>query len=302
MKTPFVTFGIFGNTAKPETAVVTMQLLALLRKNKVSYVIHDELGRWMNSLRGFPKIPKQSMRATAQMPHESDVIIALGGDGTMLRTARVIGRYGKPILGVNIGKLGFLAEISPHEVERTILELLDCDYIVEERAVLEAQSTSDKKCFYGLNDIVIDKGSFFRVISIETYVDNDYLNTYTADGIILTAPTGSTGYSLSTGGPIVAPQARVITINPIAPHMLTARPVVIPDSSTVRIIVQTDSRKVHLTADGQEDRLFKTPAEFIIKKAPYTVKLVKRMKSTFYDTLRKKLLWGKDPRVKQGHK
>jgi NAD+ kinase len=187
-------------------------------------------------------------------------------------------------------------------MERCILELLDCNYLVEERTVLEAQTLSSKKPFYGLNDIVIDKGAFFRVISIETYVDNDYLNTYTADGIIFTTPTGSTGYSLSTGGPIVVPQARVITINPIAPHMLTARPVVVPDSCTIRVIVNTDSGKVHLTADGQDDRTYKTPTEFIIKRAPYTVKLIKRMKGSFYDTLRKKLLWGRDPRFRQAHK
>ncbi|MFI5253660.1 MAG: NAD(+)/NADH kinase [Bacteroidota bacterium] len=302
MKTVHRQFGIFGNTAKPEIARVTHQLVSFLRKKKISFFVHDELAKWVNSIYSARFVSKADMSDKNFLPQKCEVIIVLGGDGTMLQAARLTGRYGKPILGVNVGKLGFLAEISTKDMDHCILDMLKGDYRVEERMVLEAQNLSDKKHFYGLNDIVIDKGTTSRVISIETHVDDDYLTTYTADGIILNTPTGSTGYSLSTGGPIVVPPTQVITINPIAPHTLTARPVIVPDSSVIRVIVHTDARHVRLTSDGQEDRLYTTPTEFIIKKAPYTVKLVKRTKGSFYDTLRKKLLWGRDPRVRGDHK
>ena len=302
MTRPTVKFGIFGNIAKPAIAEATLLLLSLLRKKKVPFILHDELGKWLNALHASKSVPRGDMCKKENLAQHCEILIALGGDGTMLQAARIMGRQGKPILGVNIGKLGFLAEISTDHLEQSVNDILRGRFVVEERMVLESRSVSTNRHFYGLNDIVIDKGSSSRVISIETYVDEEYLTTYTADGIIVNTPTGSTAYSLATGGPIVVPRTKVITINPIAPHALTARPMIVPDASMIRMVVTADFQKVRLTADGQEEQLFKSPAEFVIKKAPYTIKLVKSLRGSFYDTLRKKLLWGRDLRVKSANR
>ena len=225
------------------------------------------------------------------------MVISLGGDGTMLAAARIVGKHGTPILGVNLGKLGFLAEVSVDELQECLNDILKGNYFVEERMALEAKSSKDEKLYYALNEVVVDKGASSRVIDLETYVNNDYLVTYAADGIILNTPTGSTAYSLASGGPIVAPQAKVITINPIAPHTLTARPVIVPDDSVIRVVVSSSAKPVHITTDGQVEGFYDTPAEFTIRKAPYTVKLVKRKNRRFYDLLRTKLMWGRDVRL-----
>jgi len=215
----------------------------------------------------------------------------------MLAAARLVGSAGTPILGVNLGKLGFLAEVSVDELEHVISDILKNKYTVQGRQVLEATAKKDGVKYYALNEIVVDKGASARVINLETYVNNDYLVTYSADGIIVNTPTGSTAYSLATGGPIVAPESNVFTINPIAPHTLTARPLIIPEESIVRIVADSGGKSVHITADGQVEGFYDTPAEFVVRKAPYAIKLVKIMKRTFYDLLRTKLLWGRDVRT-----
>ncbi|TAK51489.1 MAG: hypothetical protein EPO24_15800, partial [Bacteroidetes bacterium] len=200
-------------------------------------------------------------------------------------------------LGVNLGKLGFLAEVSTDEIQQCIDDIIQGNYKIEERMVLEAKCLSDNSLFYALNEIVIDKGALPRVIELETSVNGDYMVTYSADGIILNTPTGSTAYSLASGGPIVSPQCNVITINPIAPHTLSARPVIVPDTSQIKVTVNADGKDAHITADGQLEKFFTTPAEFIIRMADYTIKLVKRKKRTYFDLLRTKLQWGRDIRM-----
>lgn len=288
-------FGIIGNTAKPATKNVAISLLNYLTEKHLPYVVHDELGEWINS----PKhaIGKVPLCSEKELPKKCTMLIALGGNGTMLAAARLVGQHGIPILGVNLGKLGFLAEVSVDELHQCIDDILNENYFVEDRMALEAKSDKNGKTYYALNEVVVDKGASSRVIHLETYVNNDYLVTYTADGIILNTPTGSTAYSLATGGPIVAPQAKVITINPIAPHTLSARPVIVPDESVVRVAVKSSPKPVHITTDGQVEGFYDAPAEFTIRKAPYTVKLVKRKQRRFYDLLRAKLMWGKDVRL-----
>jgi NAD+ kinase len=291
-------FGIFGNTAKHETAEVCNNLLSFLAKNEIHFVVHDQLGRILKKSSATPTLSRKSICTGTQLPGRCDILIALGGDGTMLEASRLIGNSGKPILGVNLGKLGFLAEVSTEEIRKCVLDILQGNYVVEDRMVLEAKSPAEGKRFFGLNDIVIDKGSSMRVIEIETYVNNDYLNTYQADGLILTTPTGSTAYSLATGGPLVMPESNVIIVNPISPHTLTARPVVVPDTSIIKVIVKAESGEVHLTADGQVEKFYRSPAKFLIKRANYTTRLVKRKSGGYYDLLRTKLMWGRDIRVK----
>lgn len=282
-------FGIIGNTSKPATKVVAKNLLGYLKKQSLPFILHDELAQWLDI--------SDASCPEKDLPEHCDILIALGGDGTMLTAARIVGQHGTPILGVNLGKLGFLAEVSVDELHESIDDILKGNYVVEERMTLEAASSKDNRHYTALNEVVVDKGASSRAMDLETYVNNDYLVTYAADGIIITTPTGSTAYSLAAGGPIVAPQADVITVNPIAPHTLTARPVVLPAESVIRVVVNASSKQVHITTDGQAEGFYDSPVEFTIRKAPHTIKLVKRGRRKFYDLLRTKLMWGKDVRV-----
>lgn len=292
-----MTFGIVGNTAKPVIHVVTKTLLSYLKSKNLPFVVHEALARWLNEANGTVTIEPRQTISEKELPMRCDVIIALGGDGTMLCAARMVGHHGIPILGVNLGKLGFLAEVSVDEMQGCIDRIIEDDVSVEERMVLKATTPNDSTTYHGLNEVVVDKGASPRVIDLETYVNDEYLVTFAADGIIVTTPTGSTAYSLASGGPIVVPQSDVITINPIAPHTLTARPVVVPDESIIRVVVSTGSKPVHVTADGQTEGFYDTPAEFTIQKAPYKVKLIKMKGRSYYDLLRAKLMWGRDVRV-----
>lgn len=290
-------FGIIGNTAKTSTRDVLKNLLAFLRKKRLTFVLHSDLGNWLRTSGTGIAVDEKSIVPEATLPEECDMLIALGGDGTMLSAARMIGKHEIPILGVNLGKLGFLAEVSVDELHQCLNDILEGKYILEERMVLEARCSQDDKKYFALNEVVIDRGASPRMIDLETSVNGDFLVTYAADGIILTTPTGSTAYSLASNGPIVAPQSRVMVINPIAPHTLTARSVVVPDDSVIRVMVNSPSRSVHLTSDGQQEGFYETPIDFTIRKADYTVQLVKREGRKFFDVLRTKLMWGRDLRT-----
>jgi NAD+ kinase len=290
-----MTVGVIGNIEKPNVGEVARKLLTLLGKEHVASLVQDSLASML---------PKGTVGASGSCPASelagrSELIIALGGDGTMLTAARLVAGRGIPILGINMGKLGFLAEVSLDEWEGFVPEVVAGHFRVEERMCLSTVMKGGEESFVSLNEIVIDRGSSPRVIELETYVDDEYLVTYSADGIIVTTPTGSTAYSLASGGPIIVPRSDVLTINPISPHSLTSRAVVIPSSSTVRIVVHAGITPVHITADGQVEAFYETPAEFIVRKAPFTVKLVKRKKHTYFETLRKKLFWGKDIRTEK---
>jgi NAD+ kinase len=245
-------------------------------------------------------IGTKSISTLRDLPERCDLLIALGGDGTMLTAARVVGAREVPILGVNLGKLGFLAEVSVDEMLKALGEIVKGEYFIEDRMVLQTRNSRDKTCYSSLNEVVVDRGISPRVIQLETHVDGAYFVTYAADGIIVSTPTGSTAYSLASGGPIVAPRSRVITVTPISPHTLTARAVILPEESSIRITVKSAAEPVHVTADGHTQGFFKTPAVFTIQRAPYSVKLVKRFNRNYFDLLRAKLLWGRDLRIGPG--
>ncbi|MBI3189186.1 MAG: NAD(+)/NADH kinase [Ignavibacteriales bacterium] len=292
-------FGIIANTTKPALQEIIGDLLAYLHSRNLQVVLTKELTEWCEMHFDKTSLSHVLVCNENDFVLRADMIIALGGDGTMLSTARLVGSRGKPILGINLGKLGFLAEVSIEETHQCIDDIVQNNYVLEERMVLEAKSLSDNELFYALNEIVIDKGALPRVIELETHVDNDYMVTYSADGIIMNTPTGSTAYSLASGGPIVHPACNVITINPVAPHTLTARPVIVPDTSEIKVTVKSTGHFAHITADGQVEKFYDTPAEFIVRKADYTIKLVKRKQRTYYDLLRTKLQWGKDIRTQR---
>lgn len=230
--------------------------------------------------------------------NKSEIIVTLGGDGTILRAVYSIGLLEIPILGVNLGGLGFLAETAPDMLTSHLQAYLSNNYVIENRTMMKCHVEKTNYTFYAFNDIVIDKAGFSRVIEIETYIDESLLNSYIADALILSTPTGSTGYSLSAGGPIVIPQTNVFIVNPICPHSLTNRPVVVPDDSVISIKVFTEYKEVNVFRDGQMDQCYPSGTSFVITKGEYPAKLIKTKEKGFYDTLRSKLLWGKDFRDK----
>ena len=290
-------FGIVGNLDKKEVPGILSDLLRNVKNGEMEFLLHEDLAKAARHEKGKTELQGARALSEQKLLKEADMLITLGGDGTILRAARMVGEHKIPILGVNLGKLGFLAEVSVEELHSCLAEIQQGRYVVEERMMLEATSSRAKHPVVALNDVVVDKYGTSRVMAIETYVNEEYLATYSADGIIISTPTGSTAYSLATGGPIVAPTSAVITISPICPHTLTARPVIIPDDSRISVKIVAAANKVHLAADGQQEELFTPPVTISVKRADFDVRLVKRHDRSYYDVLRKKLNWGSDVRI-----
>ncbi|MEK6756986.1 MAG: NAD(+)/NADH kinase [Bacteroidota bacterium] len=292
-----MTFGIAGNLQKEGLPRIFQTLVDRFEQEGVEYVVERALAQRVRKQTARKGPRKLKTVPESKLAKACDMLISLGGDGTILRMARIVAQSGTPILGINLGKLGFLAEVSLEDLDTCLAEILKGDYVVEERMMLQASISKSARSYIALNDIVVDKYGTSRVLDFETFVDGEYLATFTADGVILSTPTGSTAYALANGGPIVTPQNRSITISPICPHTLTARPVIVPDDSVIRIKVASAPHKVHLTADGQDEIILKPPTELKVKKAPFTARLVKRRNTSYYDLLRKKLNWGRDVRI-----
>jgi NAD+ kinase len=290
-----MTFGIAGNLRKEDVPTIAQRVIQRLNSEGISFVIEKSLS---DMLRKKLKVKTVGRTVTEKsLPASCDMLISLGGDGTILRLARQAAEKGTPLLGVNLGKLGFLAEVSVEDLDACLTEVLKGDYFIVERMMLQATILDSTKTYVALNDIVVDKFGTSRVLNFETHVNGEYLATFTADGIILSTPTGSTAYAMANGGPIVTPHNRAITISPICPHSLTARPVIVPDDSVIRIKVVSSENKVHVTADGQDEVLVRPPTEIRIKRSPFSARLVKRRNTSYYDLLRKKLNWGQDLRT-----
>lgn len=291
-------FGIVGNSQKENFPGAVSGLIKKLTAVSIEYIIDETITADLHDTDDAFTLKKNVIPTSGDVFSESDIIIALGGDGTILRYAREAALHDKPILGVNLGKLGFLAEVSTDELPDCIDEIMNGDYVVSNRLTIEC-STEDghDDAVFGVNDIVIDRGGLLRVIDVETYVDNDYLITFKGDGLIISTPTGSTGYSLSCGGPIVAPDTDVIIVTPISPHTLNARPVIIPAEKVIRTVIHSPEPTVQLAADGQLQKRLPTPVEITFRRSNKEVKLIKRKVRSFYDVLRSKLMWGRDVRV-----
>lgn len=228
-----------------------------------------------------------------------DIALSVGGDGTFLRTAARINKQDIPILGVNTGRLGFLADVGNNELEETLEEIFKNYYRVEERTQLRLHT--QERLFHGynyaLNEIAILKRDTSSMLTIHTSIDENYLTSYLADGLIIATPTGSTAYSLSVNGPIIVPQSNSLVLNPIAPHSLNVRPLVISDNSVISLAVESRKDLFLVALDGRSEA-FPAGTMLTISKADYTTKVIKRHKQTFYQTLREKLMWGADTRSK----
>ena len=233
----------------------------------------------------------------AQMMAKADLVVVLGGDGTLLSVARHAGRREVPIVGVNLGGLGFLTDVRPEEVFEALERVLQGAYRIEHRATLRCAVVREGKVirrFQALNDVVINKGALARIIDLDTEVDGEPLTSFRADGLILATPTGSTAYSLSAGGPVVDPSLGVILVSPICPHTLTNRPIALPDRACVRVTVRAsrEDEEVVLTVDGQEMMPLDTEDVVEVRRSRNRVALVRSPAQSFYKLLRTKLRWG----------
>ena len=287
--------GIIANITKENVFEVVSSFIRKLKANGLDYILTRALVEEKDKLK--VDLKEEIPPDDSEIYEKSDIIISIGGDGTMLSTAFHAHFYDKPVLGINLGKLGFLVETDIKHIDKVIDEIKNKAYKVEERMVIEGlcDIPSSEK-LYAVNDIVIEKGGWPKMIELTAWVDGEYVITFSADGLIIATPIGSTGYSLSTGGPIVTPTAMAITLAPVSPHSLTVRPLVL--SSEQEIVIKADSlfKEVQINCDGQRVYSFPPPVEIKIRKSKRPLKLIHTSLTTYFDTLRNKLLWGVDAR------
>jgi len=287
-------FGIIGNNGKERLPEVVNKLCNNLKNENIGIIVEEKLSNLITK-RFKAKFSRSEKCLSALLVSKSDFIISIGGDGTFLSTAKLVGKKGKPIIGVNFGKLGFLAENSEYDIVSFIKDIIKGKYFIDERTVLCASVKGSSKTIYGINEIVINQSGIVKTIQISVNYNNQPLNSYHADGLIVATPTGSTAYSLSAGGPIVHPDTSVFILSPLSPHTLTTRSVVLPDDGIVEVDVLSRI-PFNVIADGHTyiRRVKNSIVE--IKKAPYTIKLAKSLSSNYFKVLNKKLLWGEDRR------
>jgi len=277
--------GIICKPGKPEPPEIIREILPYMEE-KGFEVFLDEVASGPLDRKGYSR---------AEMPDLVDAVIVLGGDGTMLSVARLVAPRGIPILGVNLGGLGFITEVNRSEVREAIDRMLVEQCSVEERMMLNVhihrhgEKISD---YLVLNDVVINKGALARIVDLETFIDHQYVTTYKADGLIVATPTGSTAYNLSAGGPVIHPTVNTLVITPICPHTLTNRPLVISDGSMVEIVLQSGSEDVFLTLDGQVGFSLRKGDRVEIRKSEHRTKLLIPCEKDYFDILRSKLKWG----------
>lgn len=273
----------------------------IIKKQKPdAYQAGESLKTWLTG-RGakavlFENEPEPHVPA---LPEGIEIIVVLGGDGTLLSAARHYGQQGVPILGVNVGGLGFITEIALGELYPVLERVLAHDFDIEERMLLTATVIRGGEPIEQqgvLNDVVINKGALARIVELKTFIDDQYLTTYRADGLIVSTPTGSTAYSLAAGGPIVYPTLHTITLIPICPFTLTNRPIILPDTLTINVTLDARSRDVFLTFDGQLGLALQPEDQVEIRKAARTIRLVKSPSKTYFEILRTKLRWGGEVR------
>lgn len=287
-------FAVLGNLGKPRLAGAVRALAARFDRDRVPYLMEEHLAGALGKERGGSGYPCASAEECVA---KADMAIAFGGDGTILATARTIAGRTTPILGVNLGKLGFLTEVATDELDATIDDVLAGRTTVEQRLMLDAETPSlPGRVFRAVNDVVIDNSGHPRLIDLATFIDGAFAVTYRADGLILSTPTGSTAYALSSGGPIVVPTSRVIGLTPIAPHTLSGRPLVVPESTEIQVEVR-NAEEVQFVVDGQTQGVLKPPVEFRVRKSEHTLHLVRRPGRSYFDVLRAKLFWGQDARA-----
>ena len=278
--------GLVVNYEKKQAKKIINQITEWLNSKQIKVYIEENMQKTLT---------KEDLKPSPQNFFKKvDLIISLGGDGTLLRAARLAAIEDIPVFGINLGGLGFLTQIGTDDLGKSLEKLYQEKYFLNERMMLDCsvrRKNKKIKKFIALNDIVIGKGAFARIICLATYINNDYVVTYSADGLVISTSTGSTAYSLSAGGPIVNPSINSMILTPICPHTLSARPLIIGENDQVRVTLELDEEEVMVTIDGQEGFVLQAKDEVIAKKSNHKTKLITFGEKSFYAILREKLRW-----------
>lgn len=285
--------GVVVKPAQPEALQMLCELVVWLKDRDLTLV-------------GEPNIERERIEAetncaieiedSERLSERVDLFVVLGGDGTMIRAARLVGKHDVPVLGINYGSLGYLAEFRTDELFPALESILAGDYRLDERVMLDVEVIhDDEQRVRGrvLNDVVINKSALARIIEIEARLNNQFVNAFRADGLIVSTPTGSTAYNLSAGGPVVYPSMEAIVITPICPFTLSNRPLVVPDSASIELCIKTQKEEVAITLDGQTGFPLEVGDRVLIKKSSTTFKIVQPVNRNYFEVLRDKLCWGK---------
>ena len=277
--------GIVANVKKEKAPDYTLALRDWLRQRNIEVLLEEGIAGKICNEEG---MERQALAANV------DLLIVFGGDGTILRTARFALGCATPIVGINLGGFGYLTEVNLNEMYEALEIILKGDYETDQRMMLDAavsDQEGDEQVFTVLNDVVLNRAHLSRIVELETYVDGRYLITYKADGLIVATPTGSTAYSLSAGGPIVFPHQNVIILNPICPHTLTNRPIILPADVCIQVILRTKEQGAMLTMDGQVSLALKSGEILKIKKSQHITTLISSPHRDYLEILRNKLGW-----------
>ena len=287
-------FALFGNIYQARKSASIQKVLSCIANHDAELYVDME---YYYFLKDNQRLSVNATKVFTGDDFDADFVISMGGDGTFLKAASRVGHKDIPILGVNMGRLGFLADISPDDIEHCINALAQDDFAIESRALIQVEADGNLlgDFSYALNDVAILKRDTASMISIRANINGQYLNTYQADGLVVSTPTGSTAYSLSNGGPIIVPGTKVFSMTAVAPHSLNVRPIVIPDSAVVELDVESRSHNFLVAIDGRSEKR-KEGTKITLRRAPYDVKVVKRSDHRYFNTLREKMMWGADSR------
>ena len=284
---------IFGKTIAPENRGYMRQLIQELLDNRVEVMVYEPFAKCLPEEFALPRFTRHE-----DLVGHADLLFSIGGDGTMLDAVPLVGSSGIPMLGINMGRLGFISSVAKEEISQAIGKILEGGFTTERRTLLELvspQGVFNDAVNYALNEINIIRNPEHSLLSVKVFVNDLFLNTYWGDGILMATPTGSTAYSLSAGGPILTPDSHSFVITPIAAHNLTVRPIVIPDDSEVRIHVEGREKQFVFSMDSRVCAL-DTTVELVVRKADFCIHTVRMEGADFFSTIRNKLMWGKDNR------
>ena len=288
---------VYGQTINSDYSNELSHLFSLLKQKKIEIYIYEPFFRFLKSECDFLPEITATYNSGNDLPPEVKFLFSIGGDGTFLKSIHTIKNKPIPVVGINSGRLGFLSDIPIDEIDSAFEQIMNGQYCIDERTVLEVESPGNAfgDFNYALNELVVAKQDSGSMINIHASINGEYLNTYWADGLIISTPTGSTAYSLSVGGPILTPDSENIVISPIAPHNLTVRPILIPDTHTLTLKIEGRGQQFLATIDSRSES-FDFPGILKIRKADFKIKTIRLHGHTFYSTLRNKLMWGLDKR------
>lgn len=292
-----MTIAIFGSPYPDQFTKYIQHLIKKLENEHIKIIVEEEFNLFLRDNIRFTN-KTETFNSYETLRGNTDLLFSIGGDGTLLKTVTYVRGSNIPIMGINTGRLGFISSISAGQIDDAVNDILKKNYKISERTLLELNTTNRlfKNKNFALNEVAISKKDTSSMVRIDAYVDDEFLNTYWADGLVVSTPTGSTGYSLSCGGPIIMPGTNNIIITPNAPHNLNVRPIVINDQSTIKLKVE-DRDQLALVSLDSRSRAFDSDTELIIKKADFKIRLIQPQNNSFASTIRNKLMWGLDKRT-----